>query len=356
MKNIAIRKLLCLAVAAVLVLSGAALAVSAEYPYPDWALTAQAAPVEDTVSRAETVWKTLYGTATAAELEFGELRYWVYLPENYEPRHAYPLVVYLHGSDVSYQQSKYTPWVYSLNKSASRVPDVLREVLEECILFVPQAPSTKAGTVAGSGWSNMAGGEWKTATEDTTGSSNYLKATEKLMAGYMADGIAYGDSTYAVDGSRVYLIGESMGGIGAYAMLQDCPDTFAAVLVRAGIGDPNAVAAWKDTPIRIFHGDTDYNVRYESSVRMIEALNAAGAKDAQLITVEKGGHDVRKEMYRTLDEQGNNVYLTWLSQQSRPDNAVTREAAYWPLAAAAAAAVVLLAVVWFFRKRRTGQD
>ena len=32
MKNIAIRKLLCLAVAAVLVLSGAALAVSAEYP------------------------------------------------------------------------------------------------------------------------------------------------------------------------------------------------------------------------------------------------------------------------------------------------------------------------------------
>jgi len=98
------------------------------------------------------------------------------------------------------------------------------------------------------------------------------------------------------------------------------------------------------------HGDTDYNVRYESSVRMIEALNAAGAKDAQLITVEKGGHDVRKEMYRTLDEQGNNVYLTWLSQQSRPGNAVTREAAYWPLAAAAAA--VALAAMWVFRSKR----
>ena len=72
--------------------------------------------------------------------------------------------------------------------------------------------------------------------------------------------------------------------------------------------------------------------------------------DIATITVEKGGHDVRKEMYRTLDEQGNNVYLTWLSQQSRPGNAVTREAAYWPLAAAAAA--VALAAMWVFRSKR----
>lgn len=329
-------------------------AIAAEltaYPYGGWTLTDTSVIEENTVSRSEKSWKTISGTATAAELKFGELRYWVYLPEDFDASRAYPLVVYLHGSNVCYNQGTgYTPWFQTLNNRNYRVSDGLHEVLGDCIIFTPQAPGDAAAIASGTAWTKMVGSSWKTATEDTTGSTEYLKAAEKLMSGYIAGGISYSSDTYKVDKNRVYLIGDSMGAIGAYAMLADCPNVFAAAMVRSGIGDPSKVSLWKDTPIRIFHGDQDTNVLYAGSTKMIEALTAAGAKDAERITVVGGAHEIRDTMYRTFEdkeggkfiagettaisETDKNVYLTWLSQQSKSGYVITNEADYDNLLAA----------------------
>jgi dienelactone hydrolase len=349
------RKMFCCLTAALIGCSLAGTACAAEKqadPYSDWTITDEVTVQEDTVSQEGAVWKTLYGTVTADELSFGELRYWVYLPEKPERGRTYPLVLYLHDSTVSYNQGPYIPWTQTLNRRDLKVADELRKELGDCIIFAPQAPSTKSGTVAGSGWTNTNGGEFKNLTEETSGPTYYLKAVGKLLAGYVNRGIRYEKTRYTVDEDRLYLIGDSMGAIGAYAMLEDFPETFAAVMVRAGIGNPGGVDAWKDTPIRIFHGTVDTNVRYECSTRMIEALKAAGAKDAERISVEYGSHDIRDVVYQTKDEAGHNVYLGWLAQQSREHPEARNDSLlrfWWIPAVLAAAFLTVLGLV--FRKK-----
>ena len=154
------KKVLSLLIALVMLAGtfpGAALAADpVTYPYDDWTVTDQSAAAEDTVSRAETVWKTLYGTVTAAELKFGELRYWVYLPEDYDASREYPLVVYLHSSNVCYNQGTgYTPWFQTLNQRSCRVADGLRETLGDCIIFTPQVPGDSAAIASGTSSSSV---------------------------------------------------------------------------------------------------------------------------------------------------------------------------------------------------------
>jgi len=298
------------------------------YPYKAWEVTQEIADQGKTTSLSGYRWNTLYGTVDAPELKRGELRYWVYLPEEYDPDKEYPMVVYLHGSSVAYQyKNNYmTPWTVTLNHASYGLENELRRAMGDCIIFAPQLPGGKVTFSAGDAWSNMPGWDWPQSTVDNSGSSNYLKAAEKQMAQFIADGIDLSGSKYAVDMSRVYLIGDSMGAIGAYAMLVDCPYTFAGVTIRAGTGDPEMAYAWKDTPIRIFHGDQDFNVPYESSTWMINALKAYGAKDAERITVKDGGHDVRNIVYQSHDlSTGKNIYMSWLAEQVRTDAQLPQE-------------------------------
>lgn len=269
----------------------------------------------DTVSRQYNIWKTVEGKVTASEMLYGELRYYLYLPEEFDPAREYPLIVYLHSSnccynDLDFINNGYSPWFQTLNNRNYQVADNLKNVLGDCIIFAPQCPGDASGKASGTTWTNMAGSNWASSTVDQSGSTEYLKAAETLMDQYIASGVTYQENVYRVNGNRVYLIGDSMGAIGAYAMLADCPTSFAAAMIRAGIGDPDKVPDWKDTPVRIVHGTNDTNIPYAGATIMINALTEAGAADAQLITVQDGPHDVRYAMYT----QEN---FDWLAAQSR---------------------------------------
>ncbi|MFV0445938.1 MAG: dienelactone hydrolase family protein [Planctomycetaceae bacterium] len=78
------------------------------------------------------------------------------------------------------------------------------------------------------------------------------------------------------DPSRVYLIGYSMGGYGAWELAIQYPEQFAAVVPVAGGGDPERVGALKHVPIWAVHGANDKGVPPEESLEMIAALRAAG--------------------------------------------------------------------------------
>jgi predicted peptidase len=100
-------------------------------------------------------------------------------------------------------------------------------------------------------------------------------------------------SKYRIDTTRIYLTGMSMGGFGAWDLAIKYPTRFAAVVPLCGGGRPQQVAAIKDVPVWVFHGNKDVRVPIRRSVEMVNALRACNGKVK--FTVLKGqGHDIHR--------------------------------------------------------------
>lgn len=102
-------------------------------------------------------------------------------------------------------------------------------------------------------------------------------------------------ATWPLDPSRVYLTGNSMGGYGTWGLAARYPRRFAAIAPVCGgglrtEGFPGKVKALRAVPVWAFHGALDEVVRPEESVRLVDALRAAGG-DARLSLYPDLGHD-----------------------------------------------------------------
>ena len=96
-------------------------------------------------------------------------------------------------------------------------------------------------------------------------------------------------ANYNVDEARIYLIGHSMGAIGAWALGAKYPQTWAALVAFAGTGPPALAEQMKSIPQFIVHGDNDPTVNVSGSRNMTAALKKAGAT-VTYIEVPAGGH------------------------------------------------------------------
>ncbi len=282
-----------------------AYAQGAMYPHPE-VETEITVNEEGTVeNNSGRVWNTIKGEIVRPDMEFGALRYSVYLPENYDDSIEYPILVYLHGGSMGYiRDAKITPW----SKDLFKYSEPIAKCIENCIILAPQAPGTVAGskTSTNAYWSGL--DVVVGSTVDNSDSSPYLRATQKLMSEFLKKGILYKENTYKIDASRLYLAGHSMGGIGSFTMLRDCPDVFAAAIIGAGIGDPDTVDLWKDTPVRIFHGTLDETVVYEAFEVMSQALE--DYPNAKTISLKRANHNIKHEMY-------TNTNFSWMGKQKR---------------------------------------
>lgn len=95
---------------------------------------------------------------------------------------------------------------------------------------------------------------------------------------------------YKVDTSRVYLIGHSMGAIGAWHLAAKYPDLWAGVAAFAGVGSPATVERMKAIPQFVVHGDADGTVNVSGSRTMVAAMNRLGMRVTYL-EVPGGGHN-----------------------------------------------------------------
>jgi dienelactone hydrolase len=95
---------------------------------------------------------------------------------------------------------------------------------------------------------------------------------------------------YRVDVDRVYLVGNSMGGTGTWALAARYPERFAAIAPICGVGDPTSAGRLSGVPTWAFHGVVDRVVSLEKSERMIAVLKKAGG-DARLTAYPDVGHD-----------------------------------------------------------------
>ncbi len=198
-----------------------------------------------------------------------DLNYLLYTPEDYETsEESYPLVVWLHGGGQSGDNID--------DVRSSGLPKIIEQGLDAPFLAVsPQNPSEQL-----------------------------LYPIEKVKN--VVDELM---SEYRVDPSRIYLMGYSRGGFGAWAMAQQYPETFAAVVPIAGGGVRHYLNRTNEqAAFWVFHGSEDDVIPLSDSVVLYERLKSLD-RDARLTVLDTDHEEIEvlalnnKEMWDWLFQQ-----------------------------------------------------
>jgi predicted peptidase len=209
----------------------------------------------------------------------GELKYLVYLPADYDAKsdRRWPLMLFLHGAGErgTNVQRVASHGPLSLVKRGTNFP------------FIIVAPLCPEGQM----WEN----------------EPLLKLLDHVT------------KKFAVDQSRVYLTGLSMGGFGTWKLALACPEKFAAIVPICGgasmievlLGTRDNRNALKGLPIWAFHGAKDNVVPTEESERVVAALKKQGVREVKLTVYPKAGHDSWKPAY------DDPALYEWLLQHER---------------------------------------
>lgn len=114
----------------------------------------------------------------------------------------------------------------------------------------------------------------------------------------------------AVDSSRVYVTGISMGGYGTWDILSRRPEVFAAAMPICGGGDETQAQRISAVPVWAFHGSADTAVPVSRTRNMMSALWSIGS-NAHYREYPDAGHNVWSRTY------GDNEVLKWFFKQRR---------------------------------------
>jgi predicted peptidase len=184
------------------------------------------------------------------------LPYRLLKPLDYDPQQKYPLVLFLHGAgergDDNEKQLIHGGRNFAHEAMRRRHP---------AFVAVPQCPAEKKWVEVP--WEAQAHKVPEQASETLRAVFNLVDALQK---------------EFSIDEGRIYCVGLSMGGYGAWDLLYRKPELLAAAVPICGGGDPATVEKIKGVPIWAFHGDLDPLVPVNRSREMIKALEAAGAR------------------------------------------------------------------------------
>ena len=175
-------------------------------------------------------------------------------PARVEPGKKYPLVVFLHGAGERGGDN-----VAQLKNVTRFILSYMREKGADGYFIAAQCPNGQQWV--DTPWSNLAHRMNERPSESM---SLLLELVDKMRR------------DPAVDGSRVYVTGLSMGGYGTWDAIQRHPDWFAAALPCCGGGDTSLAWKIRDVPIWTFHGLMDRAVPVSRSRDMVAALWAVG--------------------------------------------------------------------------------
>ena len=185
-----------------------------------------------------------------------ELDYLLSLPNDYESKSNWPLLLFLHGAGERGND---------LDRVKVHGPPKLIEKGEALpfIVVAPQCPKNRF---------------W-----------------EPVSLSALLDEI---ESKYNVDSDRIYVTGLSMGGFGTWTLAAHTPERFAAIAPICGGGDKFTVPyrIRDHVPAWIFHGAKDRVVPVGRSEEMVEAFKKYQAK-IKLTIYPEAGHDSWTQSY-----------------------------------------------------------
>lgn len=156
-----------------------------------------------------------------------ELHYNLFVPKGYDPAKRYPLVLFMHDASVVGAPPT-GPLVQGLGALCWASPE--DQARHECFVVAPQYPTV--------------------AVDDTYQPTPLFDATVNLVQTVAQE--------YAIDRSRMYATGQSMGAMMTIGMNVVHPDLFAASYVVAGQWptEQTAVLARKHLWVTVSEGDT----------------------------------------------------------------------------------------------------
>jgi predicted peptidase len=236
--------------------------------------------------------------ALAAEPEAKEFKsdgkalpYRLLKPTETKAGEKYPLVIILHGSgERGVDNKKQLVWFWNDKKpSVMTRPEV---AAAKAFVIVPQCPDGKK-------WVEV---PWEKGSYKSPEVSEPLALTLTLIDSFVKD--------QPIDPDRVYIIGMSMGGYGAFDAVQRRPELFAACVPICGAGDPGKAKDFAHVPVWAFHGDADGVVPVSGSRAMIEALKKAGA-EPKYSEYAKVGHNSWSPAFEEKE------FWNWIFAQKR---------------------------------------
>lgn len=115
-----------------------------------------------------------------------------------------------------------------------------------------------------------------------------------------------------VDAGRIILVGNSMGGYGAWQLTMTMPEYFAAIVPICGGGMRWNASRLTDVPVWAFHGIDDSTVPVQESILMVDAVKKSGG-NARLTILKNTGHNSWDYAF------GNRELFAWLLSQKKSD-------------------------------------
>ena len=192
------------------------------------------------------------GTVAVGEVT---IPYRLFKPE-VQPDKRYPLVVFLHGAGERGEDNQ-----NQLRHGLAMLSSPEFQSKEPAFLLAPQCPNGRKWSEVD--WSKM---ESALPKEPSVPMAGVMQVIDSLIA------------KQAVDPSRIYITGLSMGGYGTWDAISRWADRFAAAVPVCGGGDERQADRLTRIPVWCFHGDQDKAVPVERSRNMIEAIRRAGGK------------------------------------------------------------------------------
>lgn len=213
------------------------------------------------------------------------LPYRLFVPQNYDRRKKYPLVVYLHGGggvgDDNLKQIQggngYLIDFFTQAESQKRYP---------AFVVAPQS--------ARDGWIGRA----------------FTKLPPTRQLRLVVDLIGELRLSYNIDVRRVYVAGQSLGGFGTFAIVAEFPQLFAAGVPLCGGANESKVLSIIKTPLWVFHGEKDQAVPVDSSRRIVAAIKKAGG-NVKYTEYPGAGHNIWLKVVKETE------LLSWLFAQHK---------------------------------------
>ena len=223
--------------------------------------------------------KKVYANKTGERLP-----YRLFVPLGYDANRKYPLLLWLHGGDGrGSDNAKQLNGGNQLGTHFWAGKDV--QLKFPMFELVPQCPS-------GDNWSDP----------DLNQPTKWLELTMSALGEV--------EKEFSIDPDRIYLVGQSMGGLGVWSAVQAYPGKWAGAMIIAAYDNFTDIHALAQTPLWVFQGEADDSVPVLLVREMMKQLRKVHA-NLRYTEYRKTGHEVWKKVFVEPD------LLTWLSSQKR---------------------------------------